>query len=202
MRSRYTIIRGNGADRERLPALQLSEILWTPDYGITAEGRFCHDDRNLYAFLRAGEKEIRAEDTEPFSPVHEDSCLEFFFMPEGESRYLNFEINPNGCLCLESGTGRHGRENLFRPELAETFRIRTGRTADGWEASFRIPAEFLECVWPGFRFRGILRANVYKCGDKTAHPHFLAWRPVGTRTPDFHRPEFFGEMVFGGRQED
>ena len=42
-----------------------------------------------------------------------------------------------------------------------------------------------------------LRANIYKCGDKTAHPHFLSWSPVGTPSPDFHRPEFFGELILG-----
>ena len=40
-----------------------------------------------------------------------------------------------------------------------------------------------------------LRANFYKCGDKTAHPHFLSWNPVGTPSPDFHRPDFFGELI-------
>ena len=39
-----------------------------------------------------------------------------------------------------------------------------------------------------------IRANFYKCGDKTAHPHFLSWSPVSTEKPDFHRPEFFGEL--------
>ena len=40
-----------------------------------------------------------------------------------------------------------------------------------------------------------LRANFYKCGDETAHPHFLSWSPIGTPSPDFHRPEFFGELI-------
>ena len=31
--------------------------------------------------------------------------------------------------------------------------------------------------------------------DKTAHPHYLSWSPIGTEKPDFHRPEFFGELV-------
>lgn len=40
-----------------------------------------------------------------------------------------------------------------------------------------------------------LRGNIYKCGDKTAHPHFLSWAPVGTSQPDFHRPEYFGTFL-------
>jgi hypothetical protein len=41
-----------------------------------------------------------------------------------------------------------------------------------------------------------LRANFYKCGDGTSVPHYLSWNQVITETPDFHRPEFFGEISF------
>ena len=40
-----------------------------------------------------------------------------------------------------------------------------------------------------------LRANFYKCGDKTAHPHYVSWSPIDTPKPDFHRPDFFGELI-------
>ena len=40
-------------------------------------------------------------------------------------------------------------------------------------------------------------ANFYKCGDLTVNKHYLAWQPVGTERPDYHRPEYFGPMVFG-----
>ena len=38
-------------------------------------------------------------------------------------------------------------------------------------------------------------ANLYKCGDKTAHPHFLSWAPIQEVEPAFHRPQFFGTFV-------
>jgi hypothetical protein len=41
-----------------------------------------------------------------------------------------------------------------------------------------------------------IRANFYKCGDSTAVPHYLSWSHIATETPDFHRPEFFGELYF------
>jgi hypothetical protein len=40
------------------------------------------------------------------------------------------------------------------------------------------------------------RANFYKCGDKTSHPHWLTWSVVDKPEPDFHRPEFFGILEF------
>ena len=196
MNDRYVIIRDEqdtGTGRE----LYLDQILWEPDCGIRAGGSVRHDGENLLVHLWAKEKDIRAEYTAPLSPVHEDSCLEFFFMPEGEEHYLNFEINPNGCLHIGFGRNRNDRERIVPDNPEKLFSIRTARTAEGWETKYRIPDAFLRKYYPGFAFSGILKANVYKCGDKTVHPHYLAWQPVGTPTPDYHRPEYFGEMVFG-----
>ena len=198
MDRRYTITRRDEIrEKTGFPELHMDQILWEPDCGIRAKAGICHDGQNLYVYLSAKEADIRAEYTDPPAPVHEDSCLEFFFMPDGEDRYLNFEINPNGCLHLGFGPDRHHRENALPSDPRETFRIRTGRTADGWEAEYRIPVSFLRKYYPAFECAGILRANLYKCGDKTVHPHYLAWNAVNTPTPDFHRPEYFGEMVFG-----
>ena len=40
------------------------------------------------------------------------------------------------------------------------------------------------------------RANFYKCGDRLSKPHFLAYFPIGLPQPDFHCPDFFGDLVF------
>ena len=41
-----------------------------------------------------------------------------------------------------------------------------------------------------------IKANFFKCADGTPHIHFLSWNPIGTPSPDFHRPAFFGELFF------
>ena len=41
----------------------------------------------------------------------------------------------------------------------------------------------------------VLRGNFYKCGDDAAFPHYGMWSPVLTGEPDFHRPEYFGELA-------
>ena len=183
-------------DWTAVPQLEVSNILWTPDWGIRAFGQFFHDAEYLYVHLRAVEQDIRAEHTAPLSMVCEDSCLEFFFMPEGEGRYFNFEINPNGCLYIGFGHGRADSTVLYRRGIKELFAICTACTPDGWEVFYRIPLSFLRLFQPGFTFSGILRANVYKCGDLTAHEHYLSWNPVSSATPDFHRPQDFGRMIF------
>ena len=107
MDRQYIIARTDGETAATgLPELQMEHILWEPDCGIRAKACVCHDGQNLYVHLSAKEQDIRAEYTDPPAPVHEDSCLEFFFMPDGEEKYLNFEINPNGCLHLGFGPDR------------------------------------------------------------------------------------------------
>lgn len=40
------------------------------------------------------------------------------------------------------------------------------------------------------------RGNFYKCGDKTSHPHWASWTPIGEEL-NFHCPEHFGVLEFG-----
>ena len=183
-------------DWSAVPRLQVGYVLWTPDYGIRASGQFCHDADHLYVHLCAVEQDIRAEYTAPLSMVCHDSCLEFFFMPEKEDRYFNFEVNPNGCPYIGFGRSRAERFVLYHQDMQKLFDIRTARTADGWEVFYRIPLSFLRLFFPDFTFTGSLRANVYKCGDLTKQEHFLSWNPVTSETPDFHRPQDFGLMIF------
>lgn len=182
-------------DWNDIPELEAGHALWLPSFGIRAFGQICYCADCLFVRLRAAEKEIRAEYTAPGSPFHQDSCLEFFFMREGAGRYFNFEINPNGCLHIGYGAGRENRTVVY-PSDTDSFAVRTARTPDGWDTSYRIPLAFLRRFEPDFAFIGCLRANVYKCGDLTAHEHYLSWSPVRSETPDFHRPQDFGRMTF------
>ena len=135
----YTIRAAAGEPgRAAVPRLETGCVLWLPDAGIRAFGQFCHDAEYLYVHLCAVERDIRAEYTAPLSPVCQDSCLEFFFMPEGEDRYLNFEVNPNGCLLAGFGRGRADRIFLHRGDLRELFGIRTAPFGPApWQACGR-----------------------------------------------------------------
>lgn len=63
-----------------------------------------------------------------------------------------------------------------------------------WEVELEIPLSLIfgdrKPVFPQ-----TLRANFYKCADKTKRPHFLSWQPIALPRPNFHCPEFFGEIV-------
>ncbi len=181
---------------DRIPAISIDQVLWLPDAGIRAEGQLCYDDAALYVHMRAVEKNIRAEYTQPLSPVCNDSCLEFFFMIDGEENYFNFEINPNGCLCIQFGK-KIDRIDIAQERSQQYFDISASGTPDGWEIFYRIPVGFIQLFYPGYRFDRDIRANMYKCGNHTVNKHFIAWAPIETEKPNFHLPEFFRLMSFG-----
>ena len=76
----------------------------------------------------------------------------------------------------------------------EDFEERIGECS--WEVALVIPysAFFMHNVTSlGGK---TIRANFYKCGDKLQTPHFLSWSPIDLEKPNFHCPEFFGELHF------
>lgn len=193
----YAIQRTDRApDWDAVQPLSVDRHLWLPSEQIAMTVQICYDETALYVRMQAVEQNIRAEHRVPLSQVCEDSCMEFFFSPEGDARYMNVEINPNGCSLLGIGTCRADRVRIV-PKKAETLNIRTERTADGWSLSYQLPLSFLRVLFPGFALQPgtVLRANCYKCGDLTAAPHYLAWNNVESAAPDFHRPCDFGLMT-------
>lgn len=75
------------------------------------------------------------------------------------------------------------------------FDIEIKTTETGWQAKLFVPFAFVERHLGAFAktFAG----NFQKCGDDTVFPHFTTWNYIDVPKPDFHRPEFFGEMILG-----
>lgn len=76
------------------------------------------------------------------------------------------------------------RQIVKKPE--ELFRAKPFTTAGGWGIAFQVPFSFVRLYFPEFA-PGESAGNFYKCGDQTPTPHFLAWAPLSSPTPDFHR---------------
>ena len=146
--------------------------------------------------------DLRAMALEDNGPVWEDSCCEFFASDPHDGTYYNFEMN---CIGTLLGAKRRNREvcTHYPPErLADVTRYSTlaRKQRDlsgkifGWSVGMAVPLEMIG-IDPS-HLPSSIRANFYKCADMTAHPHFLAWNRVVSPTPDFHRPDFFGELLF------
>lgn len=196
----YTVLPVTGApDWEKIPVMPVDRVLWHEDVGIRMIQQLCYDADHLYVHQRAWERAIRATHTGYLQQVCEDSCMEFFFAPqEGDERYFNVEINPNGCVHLGFGLGRKNSVQVVPKKMEELLAVRSVETEGGWELYYQIPLAMVQIFFPGFHWeKGTrIRANAFKCGDCTVHPHFLSWNPVTSETPDFHRYCDFGVLEF------
>jgi hypothetical protein len=146
---------------------------------------------------------LRAIYSNDLEPVNEDSCVEFFCKLPDSDNYMNFEFNCIGtCNASKRKSKTEGVVRYTLDELAQIKRYPTiGRRAfnemEGmfeWELTVKIP----------FTLMGIdpnnlpekLLGNFYKCADGTDSPHYVSWSPIKTEKPNFHCPEFFGELIF------
>jgi hypothetical protein len=173
-----------------------------------AEARLLYSRETLYVRFHAWERSLVARAVEYQSQVCADSCVEFF-VSTGGADYLNFETNCIGTLLLF----RCGPHRQFSPIAAGKvggIRIATslpkGRAiagpepgpAEGYVVEYSIPFAFFQeqtgCPVP--QSGTVWRCNFYKCCDQGPEPAWGTWSPVGTPRPDFHRPEYFGELVF------
>lgn len=193
----YTVPKLSAPDWSVPEKAALAHTGWATPCPISAQAQLCHDGENLYVRMEAEEQPVRATLSGLLDQVCDDSCLEFFFAPvPGDLRYFNFEFNPLGAMNLSFGALRPNRVRQVPKKAAEWFQPQPFATERGWGLTFRVPLAFLRLYWPDFSFEGGASANFYKCGDQTPVPHFLAWAPLSSGTPDFHRPQDFGRLIF------
>lgn len=171
--------------------------------------RVLHDGASLYLRFDVSDCYVRSVQTAYQSPVCTDSCVEFFVQPKAGLGYFNFEVNAGGTLLLfyvEDPTRTPQGLKRFTP-VAEAWGARVTvqsslpRTVNpeiteplAWHVSYRVPLSLFEHYVGDIGKAGaVWRANFYKCGDQTSHPHWLAWSPVPTL--NFHLPASFGELL-------
>lgn len=169
-------------------------------------------DRNLLLRFEVEDQYVRSVCRAYQDPVCTDSCVEFFVQPKPDRGYLNFEMNAGGTLLLHYVTDPTPGPNGFRGcehvpwELGQKVQIVSSLPAVVdpeiteplcWSLEAVIPVEVLEAfVGPlGPLLGQIWRANFYKCGDRTSHPHWAMWSPIG-EVLSFHQPAFFGRLEF------
>ena len=179
---------------ERAEVATLSFQPWVEFYQpIETSVRMLRGPNGVSVYMHTNERALRAEVTAENGPVHTDSCMEFFFQPCAmDERYLNFECNPRGVAHIEIGTGRYDRSQISCDR--EIFRIRSAAKDGDWSLCFYIPYAFLQAHFASVD--PVWRGNFYKCLEHTDHSHFITWAEVKTKVPDFHTPEFFGEIIF------
>lgn len=188
---------------ERGRRISIDSLNWPADYPyhpltVAALG---HDGKEIYIDFFVRCNYLRAVNYENNSPVHQDSCVEFFVAPHGRAPYYNFEFNCIGTIHAACRTDRHNGSNLSDEQLALVRRYascgnRPFNELEGlfaWNLCAAIPLGLIGLEWDGSPLA--VNGNFYKCADLTSFPHFLSWAPIDTPQPDFHRPEFFKEII-------
>ncbi|MEW6750677.1 MAG: carbohydrate-binding family 9-like protein [Candidatus Latescibacterota bacterium] len=81
------------------------------------------------------------------------------------------------------------RGGTVEPEIAEPTT---------WVVEYHVPFALLATYFGAAAPRAgtAWRANFYKCGDHTSHPHWGSWAPVATPRPNFHQPDSFQPTRF------
>jgi len=190
-----------------IPFLKIDHYLWLDNgYRPRVDVRLCASARNLYVHFDVFEAKIRVQFTRFQDPVYKDSCVEMFVDPFPEKRlcYVNVETNAAGAALVAIGPDRSRRTPISLSDLEGFEAVSSVKGsvsgyhgAELWTLSYRLPlSAFEKCYGAKIGPGQSARANFYKCGDETETPHFGAWSPIKTPQPDFHRPEFFGRLVF------
>ena len=184
----------DSAEWNKAQAGKVSEQMWQKYYQkINTTFKLLRGPQGISVLMHTDEKNLRAVNLEENSKVCEDSCMEFFFKPDPwDLNYVNFELNPNGAMFLSVGTDRYNRKLLDTDR--EIFKIESLPEEGNWLLKFYIPDEFLFKHFN--KIADVCRGNFYKCGDFTDHTHFISWSGVEVKEPDFHVPDFFGQLEF------
>ncbi len=179
---------------------EIDQVNWPDTFPkfLQATVRVAHNKEKLTLYYTVVGEVLRAVNTEDFGSVWEDSCVEFFMQRDGETGYRNFECNVLGVLLSRRHKSRN--ESVSQADLMSSiFRYSTinhryegDKEVSDWSMYLEIPKKTL-----GFDDNETLsgqkiKANFYKCGDKTSEPHYLSWNRIDLLSPNFHVPQFFG----------
>ena len=176
------------------------------------EAKLLYDDDNLYVIFRVFDRYVRAVCTIYQQQVCNDSCVEFFVQPDEAQGYFNFEVNCIGTLLLyyiedpTRTTDGFAAYTRIPASLIQPMTIASSlsgpidpeiSTPTGWTVEYNVPFAVFRAYIGDFSIQGetAWRGNFYKCGDRTSHPHWASWSPIGNEL-NFHQPACFGELVF------
>lgn len=172
-------------------------------YAPKVQFRMFHTGELLHLRFDVEERYTMACVTEDQGEVWTDSCVEFFIALDN-SGYYNFETTCIGKMLLAFRKERPNSTSAPKEVMRSITRRATlgskpftERDADNrWSLTLSIPpsALFKHNIKDWSHVEASI--NLYKCGDKLSHPHFLSWKPIENPKPDFHLPIFFENVKF------
>ena len=181
--------------KHKVCCLNWDEYPYAPQVGF----HIAFSDKVIALLWEVKEDHVRAVSLEDNGPVWEDSCVELFISDPNSPAYFNFEMNCIGTMLASKKMSRFdaGHFGPDKMHIIRNFGSLSHETIDiqsagqEWWRVALIPFSVLDVD----AVPATLRCNFYKCGDNCAIPHYLSWAPIDTPAPNFHCPEFFGEVT-------
>lgn len=174
----------------------IDQINWPDQYPAAPQTIFtlAHTDEILYVRYEVKGEVPLSTKTNDLELVNEDACVEIFIGDADNTHYWNFEFNPAGvCNASHRKERKVDVVRLNAEQLASIQRYGQQLCAAHWTLLVGIPLSLIELDLAREHAR---RANLYKCGDKTAMKHYASWNAITAPAPAFHLPEYFGEIQF------
>ncbi|WP_312136102.1 carbohydrate-binding family 9-like protein [Sphingobacterium sp.] len=158
-----------------------------------------YTDQAILLHYSVQEEYVKGQYIRPNENVWEDSCVEFFISFDNRETYYNVEFNVLGVGLVGYGTSvKSDRNRLSAEEILQINAFSSVQTIDGkksWQQILQIPFSVFKVNAEDLKGKQA-HANFYKCGDALPNPHFIAWNDIDNPTPNFHLPQFFGEVSF------
>ena len=188
---------------QSLPSHIIDQVSWS-EYPYLPDVNFkiAYTSQSILLEYKVQEKHLKSIYLKTNQPVYKDSCVEFFISFD-KTHYYNFEFNSLGTALVGYGTEDRSLRQHLPVELIEKIKtnsIVNPSKAEGevnvWTLQLEIPFELfyqssIETL-KGIR----ATANFYKCGDDLPEPHFVSWNKIEAPEPNFHLPQYFGEIEF------
>jgi hypothetical protein len=188
--------------------LSIEEYKWVNNnYAPKVSVRVFHTDKFIYLYYHVPEDRITIRHTSFGSEVWKDSCVEFFLnpFPESSDDYVNMEFNALGVMLI--GVGKDGDDSkryYFKEKEVEGFQtvssvkspVIGNYESKYWTLHVKIPKGFFEKRYGKVFTARKTIANFNKCGDESEFEHYGSWNAVASPTPNFHLPQYFGDVIF------
>lgn len=190
---------------DSIDKLKISNYVWADNnYKPEVDIQVLYSNNILYLKYFVKEEKITIRYTNINDPVYKDSCVEFFInlFPDATEKYFNLEVNALGVIKLGYGIKR---ERFYLREC-EIKKIKVLSSinepvvgyhgSNHWVLYIAIPLKLLEEYSSQVFVGNNAIGNFYKCGDETEFKHYGVWNIIDNPKPDFHLPEFFGQIIF------
>jgi hypothetical protein len=175
------------------------------------EAKLLWDEKHLYVFFKAADRDVWAKVTERDDPkLWTEQAFELYLDADGNgATYVELQVNPRGAV-FDAYLPRKGQVQSDWQSGLKARAVVDGTLDDrkdedqGWQVELALP-------WPAVRGRDTAelrlpprvgdawRANLYRT-DRPRKGALQAWAWSPPRRPSFHVLDRFGTLVFGDPQ--